>query len=135
MRAPIAEGSLGRLAGCRFPQILLLVVVVVEARHYRRSRGHCGKGLSYQTVHNPRLEHSARLVQFLSPVVDRILAVQHSGCRLSLLPKTIDSTNGLALLIHGPKPLQNEDMVRRIKIQPSRSKSWGEDENGGGLYA
>ena len=75
-----------------------------------------GKGLSYQTVHNPRLEHSARLVQFLSPVVDRILAVQDLGCRLSLWPETIDSTNGLALFLEDPKLLHDYDVVHCNEI-------------------
>ena len=72
-------------------------------------------------------------MQFFSPVIERILAMEDLRGWLSLLSEAIDSTDGLALLIEGPKLLQNNDMVCCNKIQPSRSESWGEDESGRGL--
>ena|SRR5205807_8120268 len=84
-------------------------------------------------MHDAGFVHSALLVKFLSPIVNRTLAMKDPHSRRPLLPEAIDLANGLVLLVEDTKLLHYHDMVCRDEIQPSSPESGYEDEGGWGL--
>jgi hypothetical protein len=71
---------------------------------------------SNQTMHNMSLIYCAQYMDLFSSVINRAHRMQDLGVWRPFLVESIDSANGLPMLVQQPKPLEDDDMVRGDQI-------------------
>ena len=71
---------------------------------------------SNQTMHNASLIYCAQYMKLFSSVVHRAHRMLDPGGWRPFLAKSIDSADGLPLLVQHPELLQDDDMVRGDQI-------------------